>query len=116
MRLDRVSFLSFIIKTTGEALPAMPDDEEFSLQQLHDYVAGPPEVLCETQDGYLLFHNRNGRQQQLPLNPLASSVYAECAPYSAPVTGRAFLAHPDHIPAFWRRTLRSSLNRDRRIT
>lgn len=110
MHFDHTSFLSFIIKTTGEILPAMPDDEEFSVQQLRDYVAGPPEVLCETRDGYLLFHNREGQQRQLPLNPLATSVYAECAPDSAAVTGRVFLAHPDHVPACWRRSLQTSLS------
>lgn len=115
MPCECASFLSFILKPTGEVLAAMPDDEEFSLQQLRDYVAGPPEVLCETADGYLLFHNRNGKPT-LPVNPLASSIYAEYAPYSPNVTGRAFLAHPDHVAIFWRRTLRSRLGRDCRIT
>ena len=115
MPFERASFLSFILKATGEVLAAMPDDEEFSVQQLRDYVAGPPEVLCETGDGYLLFHNRNGRQQ-LPVNLLASSICAQYAPHQPSVTGRAFLAHPDHVPAFWRRTLQPGTARNRRIS
>lgn len=115
MELDRASFLSFILKPSGEVLAAMPDDEEFSLQQLRDYVAGPPEVLCQTRDGYLLFHNGNAKQQQLPLNPLATSVYAEYSPDSSHVTGRVFLAHPDHVAPFWRKTLKATTTGHRRI-
>ena len=114
MLFEPASFLSFILKPTGEVLAAMPDDEEFSLQQLRDYVAGPPEVLCETVEGYLLFHNRNGHPP-LPVNWLASSICTEYAPHQPSVTGRAFLAHPDHVPAFWRRTLQPGTPRNRRI-
>ena len=106
MQFDPATNLSFIIKTSGEILPAMPDDEEFSLQQIRDYVAVPPEVLCQTRDGYLLFHNREGNTLGLPVNPLASSVYSEYAPRPSDITGRVFLAHPDHIAPFWIRTRR----------
>lgn len=44
--------LSFIIKAGGEIIPAMPDDEEFSPQQIRDFVAGPPELLGPTHDGF----------------------------------------------------------------
>ena len=106
MQLDRSTNLSFIVKTSGEILPLMPDDEEFSLQQIRDYVAGPPEVLCETRDGYLLFHNREAVANRQPVNPLASSVFSEHTSRRDDVAGRAFLAHPDHIPPYWARTLR----------
>jgi len=55
--------LSFIIQTNGEIVPAMPDDEEFSPQQIRDYVAGPPEVVCQTHDGFFLFHNKEGKRR-----------------------------------------------------
>jgi hypothetical protein len=84
----------------------MPDDEEFSLQQIRDYVAGPPEVLCKTQDGYLLFHNREAAANGQPVNDLASSVYSESTSHRDDVAGRVFLAHPDHIAPYWARTRR----------
>ena len=65
MTLDRSNNLSFIIKTTGEIIPAMPDDEQFSQSQLRDYVAGPPEVVCKTRDGFFLFHNKEGKARGL---------------------------------------------------
>lgn len=106
MHLDRSTNLSFIVKASGEILPLMPDDEEFSLQQIRDYVAGPPEVLCQTRDGYLLFHNRDAAATGLPVNPLASSVFSEYASRRDDVAGRVFLAHPDHIAPYWSRTRR----------
>jgi hypothetical protein len=105
MAFDRKNFLSFIIKTTGEVIPAMPDEEEFSIQQIRDHVAGRPEVICETCDGFLLFRNRDASIEGLPVNPLATSVYAKYAQRPCPVSGRVFLAHPDHVPLYWRRAL-----------
>jgi len=106
MQLDRSTNLSFILKTSGEILPLMPDDEEFSLQQIRDYVAGPPEVLCETPDGYLLFHNREAAANGQPVNHLASSVISEYTTRRDDVAGRVFLAHPNHIALYWARTRR----------
>jgi len=106
MDFDRSTNLSYILKISGEILPLMPDDEEFSVQQIRDYVAGPPEVLCQTRDGYLLFHNREAATHGLPVNHLASSVYNDYTRQRGDITGRVFLAHPDHIPPFWARTRR----------
>lgn len=103
MTFDRQDSFSFILKPTGEVVRAMPDDEQFSVQQICDHVAGRPEALCETPDGFLLFRNRDAGG--LPVNDLATSIYAESSQQPSPVTGRVLLAHPDHIPAFWRRTL-----------
>jgi hypothetical protein len=51
---DELINLSFIIKTSGEIVPAMPDDEEFSPQQIRDYVAGPPELFCDARQKFRL--------------------------------------------------------------
>ena len=107
MQFELAANLSFIIKTTGEILAAMPDDDEFSPQQIRDYVAGPPEVLCRTRDGFVLFHNCEGQSKGLPLNPLASSLYREHSRAPEQITGRVFLAHPDHIPQYWLKATRS---------
>lgn len=111
MAHDQKNLLSFIIKTTGEVVPAMPEDEEFSIQQIRDHVAGHPEVICETCDGFLLFHNRDASTQGLPLNALATSVYTKYTTRPCPVSGRVFLAHPMHVPPYWRRVLRKSTHR-----
>jgi hypothetical protein len=104
MHFDPASNLSFILKPTGDVLPAMPDDEEFSLQQIRDYVAGTPEVVCETRDGFLLFRNKDADAENLPLNPLATSIYNEYVQGSDWIRGRAFLAHAEHVARYWRRT------------
>ena len=105
MAFNRKNFLSFIINPSGEVIPAMPHEEEFSVQQIRDHIAGHPEVLCETCDGFLLFRNRDANSKGLPLNPLATSVYNKYARRPCAVNGRVFLAHPDHVPAYWRRKL-----------
>ena len=105
MTTDRKNYLSFIIKTDGEVVPAMPDEEEFSVQQIRDHVAGNPEVLCETCDGFLLIRNRNASTEGLPVNLLATSVYTKYARRPSAVNGRVFLAHPEHLPHFWRKRL-----------
>jgi len=105
MTFDRKNFPSFIIKTTGEITPTIPDDEEFSGQQIHDHVAGFPEVICETCDGFLLFRNRDASAEGLPFNPLATSVYTKYARCPCPVSGTVFLAHPNHVQSYWRRKL-----------
>jgi hypothetical protein len=102
MNLDQANNLSFIIKTTGEIVPAMPDDEQFSQSQLRDYVAGPPEVVCKTRDGFFLFHNKEGKARGLPANELATSMYLSGEQKTKGVVGRVLVAHPDHIPAFWK--------------
>ena len=111
MRFDRKNFFSFIIKTSGEVIPAMPDEEEFSIQQIRDHVAGRPEVLCETREGFLLFHNRDASSERFQVNALATEVYAEHSGASSPVVGRVFVAHPEHIPPFWRKTLQAAAAR-----
>ena len=105
MAFDRKNFFSFIINPGGEGIPAMPHEEEFSVQQIRDHIAGDPEVICETCDGFLLFRNRDATSGGLPLNPLATSVYNKYARRPCRVYGSAFLAHPDHIPAYWRKKL-----------
>lgn len=112
MRFDRNDFFSFIIKTTGEVIPAMPDEEEFSIDQIRDHVAGRPEVVCETSDGFLLFRSRDANTKGLPVNPIATLVYAENSRQPSPVIGRVFLAHPEHVPPFWRKTVSLSVSRD----
>ena len=107
MTFDRKDFFSFIIKPTGEVIRAMPDDEEFSVANIRDHVAGHPEVICETPDGFLLFRNRDAAADGLVVNPLATSVYAECSPRPSTIKGRVFLAHPDHVAPYWRRTLQA---------
>ena len=105
MMMDRKNFLSFIIKPSGEVIPAMPHEEEFSLQQIRDHIAGCPELICETCDGFLLFRDRDASAKRLPLNPLATSVYIKYARRPSPVNGLVFLAHPDHVAPYWRRSL-----------
>lgn len=81
----------------------MPDDEEFSIQQLRVAVAGCPELICFTADGYALFSDRERTAKQLPLNQVATCLWRESSPESCvAILGRAFLAHPHHIPAYWK--------------
>lgn len=94
--------LSFIIKTSGEIVPAMPDDEEFSPQQIRDYVAGPPEVFCETHDGFYLFRNRESKTRGLPRNELATAMYLRSQQENEGLLGKVFVAHPAHIAAYWK--------------
>lgn len=103
MQINLAHNLSYILKLDGSIVAAMPDDEEFSVQEIRDHVAGPPDVVCETPDGYALFHNREGESRGLPLNQLATSVYVGTTHRHGSVLGRAFLAHPAHIATFWRR-------------
>ena len=110
MPVDPKNYLSFIIKIDGEVVPAMPDEEEFSVEQIRDHVAGSPEVLCETCDGFLLFRNRNANTEGLPVNSLATSVYTKYARRPCAVSGRVFLAHPAHVPPYWRRRLNTISN------
>jgi hypothetical protein len=79
MTVDRRDFLSFLIKPSGEVVPAMPDEKEFSVEQIRDQVAGYPELICETCDGFLLFRDRDASTKGLPLNALATSVYINYA-------------------------------------
>ena len=99
---DELINLSFIIKTSGEIVPAMPDDEEFSPQQIRDYVAGPPEVFCQTHDGFFLFHNKEGRELGLPPNELAAAMYLKPPRAEGSLVGKVFVAHPAHIAAYWK--------------
>ena len=91
--------LSFIIETSGQIVPTVPDGNEFSPQQIQDYVEGPPELVCQTHDGFFLFHNKQGRARGLPANGLAMAMYLK-PPREASVVGRVFVAHPDHIAAY----------------
>jgi len=99
---DELINLSFIIKTSGEIVPAMPDDEEFSPQQIRDYVAGPPELFCETHDGFFLFHNKEGKERGLPPNELAAAMYLKPPRTEGSLVGKVFVAHPAHIAAYWK--------------
>jgi len=100
MQSDR---LSYIISPSGQIVSAMPDDDEFSLQEIRDYVAGPPEVACETSDGFVMFRNREGREWGLASNRVAG-IIARLAQHSGSILGRVFLAHPDHVPSHWKKT------------
>ena len=91
--------LSFIIETSGQIVPTTPDGNEFSLRQIRDYVAGPPELLCQTNDGFFLFHNKEAKAWGLPANPLATAMYRRL-PQADSLLGRVFAAHPDHIAAY----------------
>ena len=106
MAFDLCDFLSFMIRSNGEIVPMMPDDEEFSAQQIRDYVAGPPEVVGETPDGFILFQNKDGKNLGLPLNEIATHMGGESAAQAGGIVGRVFVAHPDHIAPFWRRMQR----------
>jgi len=105
MTVDRKDFLRFLIKPSGEIVLIMPHEEEFSAEQIRDQVAGYPELICETCDGFLLFRDRDASTKGLPLNPLATSVYIKYARRPCPVNGLVFLAHPDHVAPYWRRKL-----------
>jgi len=97
---DPAKNLSFIIKTSGEIVPATPDGNEFSPEQIRDYVAGPPELLCQTHDGFFLFHNKQGKAHGLPANSLATSMYQRSIRRPDSLMGIVFVAHPDHIAAY----------------
>ncbi|MFY9673424.1 MAG: hypothetical protein WAK13_03185 [Terriglobales bacterium] len=99
---SRLINLSFIIRTNGEIVPAMPDDDEFSPQQIRDYVAGPPELFCQTHDGFFLFHNKEGKQRGLPANELATAMYLKPRQHEGSLLGRVLVAHPDHIASYWK--------------
>lgn len=103
--IQRVNNLSFIIKTSGEIVPTVPEEEVFSPQQIRDYVAGPPELVCQTHDGFFLFRNKEGKARGLPPNELATSMYLR--PFRQDgLLGKIFVAHPAHIDEFWKRRRR----------
>lgn len=92
-----------MIRPDGECVAFMPDEEEVSIRQLRDAVAGTPELVCFTSDGYALFRNKEAEIKQLPLNRAATDLWHDAAPgVGENVLGRAFVAHPEHIPAFWK--------------
>jgi len=68
MRLHLADFRSYMIRTNGECIAFMPAEEEFSIQQLRDAVAGTPEPVCFTADGYALFRDRDGEAKELSVN------------------------------------------------
>ena len=115
MTTDRKNFLSFLIKPTGEVVPAMPHEEEFSVDQIRDQVAGYPELICETCDGFLLFRDRDASTKGRPLNPLATSVYTKYARRPCPVSGLVFLAHPEHVAPYWRKKLQTNTKHQRQV-
>ncbi len=103
MRLHLPDSLSYMIRTDGECIAFMPDDEEFSIRQLHDAVAGVPELVCFTAEGYALFRCRDAKANQLPVNQIATEIWHQAVPgQTESIVGRVFLAHPDHIPTYWR--------------
>jgi hypothetical protein len=100
-------FLSFIIRINGEIVPTMPNNEEFSLQQIRDYVAGTPEVVGRTPEGYIVFQSKENHQHGYPPNEFAASMYCSVADRAGGLFGRIFLAHPGHIAPYWIRTIAS---------
>ena len=101
MAFDTGKFLSFMIRTNGEIVPTMPDDEEFSANQIGAYVAGTPEMVGETHDGFLLFQSKEGKERGLPVNELATEMYGTTAGRAGGFVGRIFLAHPGHVAQYW---------------
>jgi len=101
MAFDTGKFLSFVIRTNGEIVPTMPDDEEFSASQIGAYVAGTPEVVGETHDGFLLFQSKEGTERGSPVNELATSMYGATGGRAGSLVGRIFLAHPGHVAQYW---------------
>jgi len=91
-----------MIRTNGEIVPTMPDDEEFSAQQIRDYVAGTPEVVGETQDGFIVFQSAEAKERGLPVNEFASGLCSNFPEPTQVLLGRVLLAHPDHVATYWR--------------
>ena len=107
MTVDRKDVLSFIINPSGEVVSATPHEQKFSVQQIRDCVAGYPELVCETCDGFLLFRDRDASTKGLPVNPLASFIYTKYARRPCSVNGLVFLVHPGHVAPYWRTKLRA---------
>jgi len=97
---DQAKNLSFIIKATGEIVPTIPEGNEFSPEQIRDYVAGPPELFCRTHDGFFLFHNKEAQVRGLPRNGFATALYLMPARRTDSLLGSVLVAHPDHIAAY----------------
>jgi hypothetical protein len=74
----------------------------FQPQEIRDYVAGPPEIACFTPDGYTLFQNSDASLTGLPVNEVATSLRRAATDIADSIRGRVFLAHPAHIPAYWK--------------
>jgi len=97
---NRATNLSFVIKTSGEIVPITPVGNEFSPEQIREYVAGPPELFCRTHDGFFLFHNKEGKVRGLPRNGFATAMYLMPTRRNEVLLGIVFVAHPDHIAAY----------------
>jgi len=97
---ERTKNLSFIIKTTGEIVPTVPEGSEFSPEQIRSYVAGPPELFCRTHDGFFLFHNKEGKARGLRRNRFATAMYLTPTQATDSLLGIVFAAHPDHIAGY----------------
>lgn len=84
-------------------LAFVPEQEEFSIRHLHEAVAGIPELVCFSADGYTLFRSTHAKGSQLPANKTATEIWRQADPdRTQTICGRAFLAHPSHIPTYWR--------------
>lgn len=94
--------LSFIIEASGQIVPVLPDGNEFSPRHMHEYLAGPPELLCLTHNGFFLFRNKEAQAHGLPVNELATAMYLKPSQTLDHLVGRVFVAHPDHIAAYMR--------------
>ena len=104
MKSNLSDSFSYLIKTDGHWVAFMPDDEEFSSRQIADAVQGIPDLVCFTKDGYALFRNRDAETLKFPRNPDATALCSEpSGEHSGAILGRAFLAHPHHIPEVWKR-------------
>ena len=108
MTKKRRTNLSFIIRTDGEIVPAVPDGEEFSPEQICRYVAGPPELVCRTHDGFLLFHNKEAKARGLEPNGLATAMYLRRR-QAGELAGCVFVTNQEHIPASWKRMVADRL-------
>ena len=104
MTTNLSDFLSYLIKADGQWVAFMPDEEEFSSHHIGDVVHGIPDLVCFTKDGYALFRNRDGEALQLPGNADATALWHEAwGERPGTIFGRAFLAHPRHIPRAWKK-------------
>ena len=103
MTMNLSDYLSYLVKSDGQWVAFMPDEEEFSSRQIGDVVHGIPDLVCFTKDGYALFRNQDGEGLGLPSNPEATALWREASGgWLGGIFGRAFLAHPRHIPAAWK--------------
>ena len=107
MQLHLPDFLSYLIRPEGESVAFVPAEDEFSIKQLQDAVGALPELVCFTSEGYSLFRDRDGESKKLAVNEIATAIWRDAVrDRTEMIFGPVFLAHPAHIPAYWRQIYR----------